>query len=227
MKKQIIVAVTLLCSVFGFSQQQGTITKLEDSGLRLSEMYTHKKLITTQGSPYLMQAFTLAKVANISSSAMMRYNAANDQFEFINSAGDTLSLNKSQPFDDITFTIQKVNYRLVDYKEKSGKVTNGYLVKLMEKNGFVLYKRQKIIYRDAQPAKSSYDTATPAKFTPAEDTFFLQKGDGEILELPNSKKGFLKLYPDKKTELEAYIKQNNIDPEKEQGVIKLVDFLAQ
>jgi len=227
MKKQFILAMTVLWSAFGFSQMQGTITKLEDSGLRLSEMYTHKKLITTQGSPYFVQAFTLAKVANIASSAMMRYNAANDQFEFINSAGDTLSLNKSEAFNDITFTIQKTNYRLVDYKEKNGKITNGYLIKLYEKKDFVLYKRQRINYKDAVPAKSSYDTPTPARFAPEQDTFFLKNGTGDITELPTNKKGILKLFPEKKAELEAFMKQNDIDPEKEQSLVKLVDFLTQ
>ena len=47
------------------------------------------------------------------------------------------------------------------------------------------------------------------------------------MEVPTSKKGFLKLFPEKKVEIEDFVKQNNTDFEKEQDLIKRADFLPQ
>jgi hypothetical protein len=228
MKTQIIVLfITLSTSIAGFSQSQdGKITSLESSGIRLSETNYHPTYSKTQGSPYLNKAFSHAKVGDVVQNALLRYNACYDEFEFINSKNDTLVLNNAAVFSTITITYPKAVYQYVNFTEKNGKFNTGYLVNLFEKNGFILYKRQKIKYYDAIPAKSSYDTSTQARFVPLKDTFFLKKIEGEIFELPSNKKEFLKLYPEKKPEIEIFIKQNDIDLEKEQDVIKLIEYLV-
>lgn len=213
--------------MLGFSQRQGTITKLEDSGIRLSETRYRAAVKTTSGTPYINKAFFHAKVGDIISNALMRYNAANDEFEFINSTNDTLVLNKTAAFSNITFTYPKLDYFLVNYAEKNGRMNMGYLIKLYDKNNILLYKRQKIAYYEATSAKSSYDTPTSAKYVLNKDTFFMKNNESEVTEVPTSRKGFLKLFPEKKTEIEAFVKQNNTDFEKEQDLIRLVDFLAQ
>ena len=228
MKTQIIVLfMTLSTSIVGFSQSQdGKITSLESSGIRLSETNYHPTYSKTLGSPYLNKAFLHAKVGDVVQNALLRYNACQDEFEFINSKNDTLVLNNAAAFSTITITNPKAVYQYVNFTEKSGKFNTGYLINLYEKNGYILYKRQKIKYYDAIPAKSSYDTSTQARFVPLKDTFFLKKIDGEIFELPSNKKGFLKLFPEKKTEIEIFIKQNDIDLEKEQDLIKLIGYLV-
>lgn len=228
MKSNFLLIITIgLSSISGFSQRQGSITKLEDSGIRLSETRYRAPAKSTLGSPYINKAFFHAKVGDIISNALMRYNASSDEFEFINSTNDTLSLNKTAAFNNITFTYPKLDYFLVNYAEKNGRMNMGYLIKLYDKNNIILYKRQKITYYEATIAKSSYDTPSPAKYVLNKDTFFIKNKESEITEVPTSKKGFLKLFPEKKVEIEGFVKQNNTDFEKEQDLIKLADFLAQ
>lgn len=227
MKRKILITATVLFSLLGFSQRQGTITKLEDSGIRLSETRYRAAFKSTLGSPYINKAFFHAKVGDIISNALMRYNAANDEFEFINSTNDTLVLTKTASFNHISFTYPKVDYHLVNFADKNGRMNMGYLVKLSEKNDITLYKRQRVNYYEATPAKSSYDTPSPAKYVPSKDTFFIKIKEAEITELPTNKKGILKMFPEKKTEIEAFLKQNSIDFEKEQDVVKFANFLTQ
>ncbi|MFZ4680420.1 MAG: hypothetical protein ACOYLP_09655 [Flavobacterium sp.] len=228
MKIQIIVLFMMLStSRVGFSQSQdGKITTLESSGIRLSETNYHPTYTKTLGSPYPNKAFLHAKVGDVVQNALLRYNACYDEFEFINSKNDTLVLNNAAAFSTITITYPKALYQYVNFTEKSGKLNTGYLVSLFEKNGYLLYKRQKIKYYDAIPAKSSYDTSTQARFVPLKDTFFIKINDGEIFELPTNKKELLKLFPEKKTDIEIFIKQNEIDLEKEPDVIKLIEFFT-
>ncbi|HNP32465.1 MAG TPA: hypothetical protein PKN96_04185 [Flavobacterium sp.] len=225
MKNSFKIIIALFCSVFGFGQNN-KVSNLDTYGIRLSETHYSSSYSSTQGSPYLNKAFLHAKVGDLIQNALMRYDAANDQFEFITATNDTLILNKTGALGDISFSIPKATYQLVNYTERDGKKTTGYLVKLYEKNNFTLYKRQKVKYYPATAAKSSYDTASPARFDPMRDTFFLKRGEGEIIELPSGKKGILKLFPEKKDDLEAFIKQNDLDLEKERDVIMLIDFLA-
>lgn len=224
----IIFLIALSSSVVGLSQDQnGRITSLEASGINLYQTHARAASLKAEGSPYPIKSFSHAKAGDVVQNAFVRYNACDDEFEFINSKNDTLILNKGAAFSTITTTYPKAVYQYVNYTEKNGKANTGYLINLYEKGGYILYKRQKINFYAASPAKSSYDTGSAAKFVPVKDTYFLKKNDGEISELPINRKGFLKLFPEKKEELETFIKQNDISFEKEQDFIRLIDFLAR
>jgi hypothetical protein len=230
MKKEFAIIVTLL-SITAYCQNNQSyqnneinrnIDVLNEVALNKSLKYEPAK---TEGSPYLNKLFAPALVAGVSKNAMMRYDAFSDEFEFVNSTRDTLVLNKVEPYTNITFTITNTKYQLVDYKNK-GKETKGYLIWLFEKNNYALFKKQNVLYTKARIAKSGYEKDTPAKFEKGNDTFFLKDGDKGISEFPSNKKGLLKLYPEKKAEIETFVKQNDIDFDKESDLIKIVDFLA-
>lgn len=230
MKKQIAFIVTLLCvTVYSQNNQSyqnnelnRNIDVLNEFALNKQLKYEPSKIV---GSPYLNKMFAPAIVSNVSKNAMMRYDAYSDEFEFVNSTRDTLVLNKVEPYTAITFTITNTKYQLVDYNNK-GKMTKGYLIWLAEKNNFTLYKKQNVTYTKERIAKSGYEKNTPASFERAHDTYYLKDNDKGIFEFPSNKKGLIKLFPEKKTELESFIKQNSIDFEKESDMIKIVDFLA-
>ncbi len=223
-----MILITVFYFEFGYGQEAtNRLKSLEDSGINLYQSRSRSKTTSIKGSPYIMKAFTHAKVGTIIQNALMRYNACDDEFEFISSKGDTLVLSKSEDYADITLTAMKTRYQLVNYIDKNDKSNLGYLICLFEKDGNILFKRQKVNFYPATAAKSSYDTSTPARYSEAKDSFFLKIKDKEIQELPTSKKGVLKLFSDKKTELEAFIKQNDIDLEKEQDLEKLLVFLSQ
>ena len=167
-----------------------------------------------------------AKVGDLPGNAFMRYNAYSDEFEFIDSKNDTLVLHKSEAFKDIIFMGSNTRYELVNYTSKGGEALSGYLIRLNERNDCVLYKKQKVNYYAAQEAKTSYDNGTPAKFEPVDDIFYFKRKDKEVVELPSSRKGLVKLYPEKKEKIEAFIKQNEIGFKKEDDYVKLADFLS-
>ncbi|MGC4039795.1 MAG: hypothetical protein QM710_03095 [Flavobacterium sp.] len=230
MKKQLAFFVSLI-SVTAFSQNNQTY---QDNELHrnldvLNEVSLNKQLkyqpSKTQGSPYLNKMFAPATVSGVSKNAMMRYDAFNDEFEFINAAKDTLVLNKVTPYTNITFTVPNTRYQLLNYNYE-GKAHNGYLIWLYEKNNYSLYKKQNIAYVKERIAKSSFDKDTPAHFENKKDTYYLKNGDKEILEFPSGKKELIKLYPEKKNEIEVFLKQNKIDFEKDQDRIKIIDFLS-
>jgi hypothetical protein len=176
------------------------------------------------GSPYIQQSFAMAKVPNIDVEAYMRYNAYNDEFEFITPKNDTLVLDKVDDFSHIDFVGLKKKYRLLAYTN-SGKLKYGYLIAQYEKGDFVLLRKENIGYINAKIAKTSYERDMPARYDKKGDSYFLQSKNG-ISGFPDSKKELTKLFPDKKQAIEDFLKSNKIDFDSESDLIKMVDFLA-
>ncbi|HMK06012.1 MAG TPA: hypothetical protein VK476_00695, partial [Flavobacterium sp.] len=89
-----------------------------------------------------------------------------------------------------------------------------------------LYKKENVTFYEARPAKTSLEASLPAKFVKADDTFYLKTKENSIVEFPDSKKQLIKLYPAKKAEIEAFLKENKISFTEDSDRIKVVDFLA-
>lgn len=227
MKNPLTLAViTLLFSMTAFAQNNTTTRLMDDlETVSLGGRKIRKESPETQGSPYLKKWFATAKVDGVTKVANMRYDVFNDEFEFINSKSDTLVLDKVELFKTITFVDLNTKYQLVNYTKKNKPVI-GYLIYVYEKNDYVLYKKQNIIYVEKKVNSVPFETVIPAKFVQTDDVFYFKNGAQGIAEFPTNKKGLLKLFPEKKTALEDFIKQNNIDFDKEADIIKVLDFLS-
>lgn len=224
MKKYILTFIVFFLSITMYCQDQERhriIDVITDMTILKQSYYD---VDNTKGSPYLNQNFIPAVVGDAKINALLRYDVHNDEFEFVNGK-DTLLLNKTEQFNTITLPGTNTKYKLVEY-DKKGKLAPGYLIWLYEKNNLILFKKQNIVYNKERIAKSSFEKDTPANFERIKDTYYLKDHNKVISEFPSNKKGLLKLYPEKKAELEAFIKQNNIDFEKEPDIIKVVNFLA-
>ncbi len=226
MKNQLILAVVATVFSFTVHSQNNTTTRLMDDleTATLGARSIRKSSPETQGSPYSKMFFLPAKIEGISKVALMRYDVFNDEFEFINSKNDTLILNKVATFNPITFSDENIKYQLVNYTKKN-KSNFGYLINAYQKNDCILFKKQNIIFVEKKVNSVPFETVVPAKFVQTDDTYYFKDGDKDITEFPTSKKGLVKIYPEKKAILEAFIKQHNIDFDKESDLIKLIDFL--
>jgi hypothetical protein len=180
-----------------------------------------------KGSPYIQPMFAQAKLENIQTKANMRYNAYSDLFEFIGSQNDTLILDKIDDFSTITFLGSNKKYKLVTYSNNLEKAHKGYLIELYHKGNYTLYKREWISFYPGKKAKTSMETEMPAKFNKEIDAFYLKDTNGNISGFPESKKQLVKLFPDKKGDIDSFVKENKIDFDADTDRIKIIDFLAQ
>lgn len=179
-----------------------------------------------QGSPYLQKTFALAQVEKVTQKYYMRYNVYGDEFEFITPQNDTLILDKIKDFDKITFVGNNKKYVLTDYLNFAKKNIHGYLIMLHNKGPYTLFLKENISYYDGKVAKTSMERDMPARYVPAESTYYLKNNEQGIVEFPENKKQLLKLFPEKKTEIENFLKEQNITFDEEYNKIKIIDFLA-
>lgn len=176
------------------------------------------------GSPYLQNMFAPAIIDNIKTQANVRYNVFKDEFEFISKKGDTLVLDKKEDFASVTFNNNK-KYRLTVYTNRENSLNNGYLIELYSKSDFTLYKKENINLIEGKTAKTTFEKDMPARYSKAEDGYFLKMPNGNTTEFPDSKKALFKMFPDKKQALETYFKENKIDFDNEGDLIKIIGLL--
>ncbi len=174
----------------------------------------------TNGSRFINN-FQYGKVAGFAKKYVLRYDAFNDQMEIKNAENKIYLIDKR--------TINKVDfengatYKLYNYYIGKKNFT-GYLKVIFKGSEVSLLKKEVIKYVFEKQAESSYHTAVPAKFKRGKDLYFVADHNGTTRSF-RSKKDLLKLFPDKKTALEKFLKTNDVKFTNEDSLIALMQHL--
>ncbi len=208
MKK--ILYLSVLIAAKAYSQQGNTNltnTTTNKESLFMRDGYRVK--LETEGSPYLYSEFKKAKIANNSKIYDMRYNAYKDEVEIINN-GKVMTIFKNSDYSPIVILDPDETIVLKDFVLKGQKV-KGYLFQAKRLKDYTFYMRVAKEYNKGKYADSSFDKNQPESYTDMPEVFFIQKGENELVELPNTKKKLLEMFPDKKDAIELNLKSNKID----------------
>ncbi|AZA79120.1 hypothetical protein EG347_17170 [Chryseobacterium sp. G0186] len=185
----------------------------ENSGRSL----TYDEII---GSPYHSTDFHLAKVADNYEKAAVRYNSYLDEIEF-QKDGKPLVLPKENKFSRIEIASPKSTIVLLETKDE----LSGYFFELV-KGSNKLYKKVRTKFNDVVPAANSYASDKAAFFRTLEPVYYIQTTKG-LIRKTKKEKDILLFFPEKKESIEAFFKSNSIKLNKEEDLIKLVNFLNQ
>lgn len=171
------------------------------------------------GSPYLTDDFQKGMVYIENEdpySAMMRYNAYQDEIQVQGSNGIT-SLFKR---DYVWAEINGEKFRIEQYQSKSG-TTKGYFVELNEGRTRLL-KRYEREFREGQEAASSYSKARPPRFDEKTIYYLAQEGS-PAQEIKLNKKDISGILssPDAAT----FIKDQKLKLKSEEEVLQLLGHL--
>lgn len=91
------------------------------------------------------------------------------------------------------------------------------------KVGFNLLKKEKVIFKYAVKEKNAFIPSSPPKFFRLKDTYFFSF-KGKILEIPNRKKDFLKLFSTKQNKLQQFIGSKKLKINKEEDLLQIISF---
>lgn len=181
---------------------------------------------TYVGSPYIDDNFKKGVISKneiiISHNVGLRYNANKDYFEI----KKTFALNDDQAklmkkSNEITISIN--NNKYVYFPRSEVNTVSGYFNLLLKDENISLYKKTKMTFIAGQKAYNSMvsDVAPTYK---ENVTYYITRGDKQLIPLSNSKKGKLKEFDDHKKEVKLYIKENKININKDDSFIKLVKY---
>jgi hypothetical protein len=228
--KSIIFAISFtLMAISGFSQErQSTYTSMYDRTIDLNQKslafgLTEAQFESIKDDAYANPNFVQGKIFQddklLKDDVPMRYNAYADEIEIKKSASDVNygALIKSP---DIYVKMFRDIYVFIPFEGSNAK--GGYFNVLTDGKTYDLYKKTKAVFREPQKAKTSYQRDSPPSF-PKTVTYYLVQ-NGVFLEMPNSKSKILKMMDIKKSEMKKYIKNNDIDLDKEADLIKTITY---
>ena len=173
------------------------------------------------GSVYNSKEFLPARLNEDKVIYSMNYNAFQDQM-VVKKDGNLFFLRKDYDFM-VTFLNTEKKYRVFDYQEGGQKMTSFFVV-LFQGEKISLLLKEKIKYYSEKKAKSGYDKYQPPKLKREKDKFFLGYKNNTTKELPKKKKDILNLFTSKSTDIESYVKRNNLGFKSKEDLTKIFTY---
>ena len=182
-----------------------------------------------QGSPYTSDEFEPAqlfykndKIGTI----FYRHNALNEEIEIKESKNQQgiRGLNRDK---NIIIQVDGKPMRFMTFIDKGGKTMNGYLTQLVDGENYDLYKRVHVKFTEGQKSPNSFVKSTPSRFSQFTEYYVQKKGVDRVDELQqkNSKLYALAENPEQKQLLKAFLKDNRLDVDNEEDLVRLIMFL--
>ncbi len=82
------------------------------------------------------------------------------------------------------------------------------------------------MFIEEKQSKTGYDAYRPPQFKRLNDKYFIKLYNNDfVVLLPKNKKLFANLYPESKSEVLAFIKEKKVKLNKEQDLLKLINFI--
>lgn len=166
---------------------------------------------------YISNEYKDAKVDNIPEVFKLRYNMFKDEMEFIKN-NETYYLKK----DDgriVNFINNDTKFIIL----KEGKDLGYY--KILSDGEVQLLVKQSVDFKDAVPAKSSYQPAKKADFIRNDDVYHIRySSNGRMVEVPTSKRKFYDLFSSMYSDVKGFVKSNKLDIKDEKDLLKVVAY---
>lgn len=169
------------------------------------------------GSPYLTANFVPAIVGDSSEEVQIRYDAYSDKIEVLKD-GKVYEVPKSE--DVSKFKLKTTDVVIVYLKDY-----DGYFFRLVEgKNQLLKKEKIKIQVTKSSIEPNSLIKEGYSKFERISPTYFIVS-DQKIMKAPKNNKELLGYFPEKKPELEDFMKANKINVKQEESLVKVITFL--
>ncbi|GGD83241.1 hypothetical protein [Planktosalinus lacus] len=179
------------------------------------------------GSPYTNDNYLAGDIYHknklVAENVPLRYNALVDEMEFkpkFETPDNESSALMKSPEIDVRIG-QKV-FVFVPYQ--GGVEKGGYFEVLRRGEKYDLFKKYNKKYIPEQEAKTSMTKDRPAKFID-NPVYYIVRGDGKFIELPDKNRKFSKLFSGNENEINNYIKSKNLDLKNESDLLKVIAYI--
>jgi hypothetical protein len=167
------------------------------------------------------------------SRGLLNFNRLTGQMEFIAPSRDTLAIADESTIKYLavhndTFYFVKVYLELIHHTTSArlGKLDVIKLLDIKKEGAFGQMNSTSSITSTSSfySGRQDYQLAQKVEITLKEQTkFFISKGNDDFL--PATKKNINKIFSQKSSAIEPFIKEHNIDISKQDDLVRLIDFL--
>lgn len=205
----------------GNAGQLMSVTSSHNSNQALYLSTGDVKISDINGSTYINDEFSLAKISRVESLVLLRYNAYIDEME-LQGEKDIRYILKL-PELKVVFKSDNRTYQIFDYKDET-ESKKGFFRLLGEGENISLLVKESIkYYKEKMPTKG-YERRIPATFKRSKDELFIRLKNSTATKLPNKKKDILKLFSSKSNDIEKYAKKNKLGFKKKEDLIEIFNY---
>lgn len=178
----------------------------------------------TNGTPYLNEQFESGSLINentvVATNVFLRYNAVHDEFQIKQTPNE--SDERIQAVRKSPEVYVKIGDDIFTYVEP-GSGVGGYYSVLVEGKKLNLYKKYSKKFVEGQKSVNMMTGNVPNRLV-NESNYYLVNSKGEFKTFPNSRNGkFEAIAGDKRNELRRYASANNLNINREDDLIKLIE----
>jgi len=225
MKKQLKLITLSLCFCSFLSLSTAQNVNVDISTERNLMAKNIDSNTNAEGSPYIDENYSNILISQYNDKIYSgRYNAYNGDLEVKLAENNIIALDKNGNYE-VKFTSTNKIYRTENYTTENGNSKRGFLVVFSENENYTLYKEERIKYYEKVEATSSYQQDKPAKFKKENDVFYI-KLKNTLTFLPNKKRDLLKAFPKEAKALKSYIKKNKLNPNNEDELITIANYIS-
>jgi hypothetical protein len=179
----------------------------------------------TTGSPYLNEEFESGSLINenavVASNVYLRYNAVHDEFQIKQSPNERD--DRVQAIIKAPEVYVKIGDDIFTYVTP-GDGVGGYYNILFEGKKINLYKKYSKKFVEGQKSVNMMTGNVPNRLV-NESAYYIVNNKGEFTELPNSRnRKFQAIAGDKRNDLRKYAGANNLNINREEDLIRLVEY---
>lgn len=217
-----IILISLI-SFSAVSQHLAPITndyqQLKTYGMRIQS----DKDENVNGTPYINDAFMYSRIQSLDTLIEVdsRHNIYKDEIEF-KSKGEVFKLTNTDGLV-ILEPLKNRTLKYLQYSTEEGQ-QKGFLIAKTENAKVNFYVKEIIKLIPKKEASNPYDTDKPAHYKREGDVFFIGI-NGAIKEISSKKKEILALFPDHKSEIQDFIKDQKISLKDEADLVTLVNYI--
>jgi len=218
------VFLAILWSNTGFSQESmANASHILNNNSTLYDKF-QQGFANAKGTPYIQEEYTLASISGLTTNYMVKYNAFNDEMELLLEAKKVNYIQKEKGLVVTLKTNTPKAYVCLGYNDDQKKYRLGYFASAgVIKEGYLLFLREKISFQEAKPPRSGYERPTPAGFKQPTYTFFVWESAAEqLIEVPRTKIGFIKMFPQRN--LREFFKSGTYDLDVEEDLLQVVKY---
>ncbi|AZI54535.1 hypothetical protein EIB75_04410 [Epilithonimonas vandammei] len=224
MKKNFVSAF-LLVQVLTFAQSGNENVSFSTGNFFMRGNRPSTKEYVIDGIPYPNgKQFDQVVIQGFSKNVQnLRYNAYDDEMEFKDKTY-TYFTNKEEGLK-IEFPSLKKVYKTLNYSIE-GRTKFGYLVLLFENPKYSLYKREKIELLKGEKSPNAYGKDANDYYAKQKDIYLIENNK-QFTKFPKNQKEFIEVFKLDNANFDTYVKTNKINFSKEEGMIKLIQYLNQ
>ncbi|MAZ73564.1 MAG: hypothetical protein CMC70_10510 [Flavobacteriaceae bacterium] len=182
--------------------------------------------VTYAGTPYAEEEFQSGNIYKngklVASNVSLRYNVLRDEMEVKSSASMADAQAKILKRDKDIY-VRSLNDVYVYMKSSNEEIASGYFKVLYEGEKFHLYQKLTKEFIEGKKAINSVARDIPPTYKGDEELYLIPV-NGTPIELSGSRNRKLKAFPSHNKELKKYVKQNNLNINKDYSLEKLVAY---